>query len=239
MNLKPFTGLNYSKILLRSIFKAKVITNFLIGNIDWVLVYGPPRTGTSLLARLLSYQSKFLFVDVGLHFARKYPESANWDERLSLTYYEKIYFNLLVNAHEGAWFHYKSFSRPIDLVIKQAALRPADYHLLCHAFGLPSRKIFCIREPSSYYQSHKKKFNQPDNIVDDYLFSLKTYEEIGGEIIEYSSRLDLPTYENILFSKKVNIPSSLNFNNHIKVETELESQYNEFKRKNIAAFATT
>ena len=69
----------------------------------------------------------------------------------------------------------------------------------------------------------QKKFNQPDNIDDDYLFSLKTYQEIGGEIIEYSSRLDLPTYESILFSKKVNIPTSLNFNSHKKVETELEN----------------
>jgi len=238
MNLRPFTDLSYSKRILRSVLKAKVITKFLIGNINWVLVYGPPRTGTSLLARLLSYQSKFLFVDVGLHFARKYPESSNWDKRLSLSYYEKIYFNLLVNAHEGSWFYQKSFSRPIDLVIKQAALRPADYHLLCHAFGLPTRKLFCIREPSSYSLSHKKKFNQPDNIEDDYLFSLKTYEEIGGQIIEYSPNLDLPTYENILFGKKVNIPTSLNFNRHEKVETELEIQYDEFKRKNIASFAT-
>lgn len=239
MNLKPFTDLNYSKRLLRSILKAKVITKFFFSKINWVLVYGPPRTGTSLLARLLSYQSKFLIVDVGLHFARKYPENVNWDERLSLSYYEKIYFNLLVNSHEGSWFNCKSFSRPIDLVIKQAALRPEDYYLLCHVFGLPSRKLFCIREPSSYSQSHKQKFNQPDNIDNDYLFSLKTYDMIGGEIIDYNSNLDLPTYENILFGRKVNIPTSLNFNRHKKVETKLEVKYIEFKRKNISYFATT
>ena len=42
---------------------------------------------------------------------------------------------------KGPGFTVKSFSRPIDLVIKQAALRPEDYYLLCHAFGLPSRKL--------------------------------------------------------------------------------------------------
>ena len=62
-------------------------------------------------------------------------------------------------------------------------------------------------------------------------YSLKTYKMIGGEIIDYNSDLDLPTYENILFGKKVNIPTSLYFNRHKKVETKLEVKYIEFKRK--------
>ena len=159
-----------------------------------MLVYGPPRTGTSLLARLLSYQSKFLIVDVGLHFARKYPENVNWDERLSLSYYEKIYFNLLVNSHEGSCFTVKAFLGLSTLSLSKLLFVPKI--IICFVMHLDCLlENFFASEPSSYSQSHKKKFNQPDNIDDDYLFSLKTYEMIGGEIIDYNSDLDLPTYE--------------------------------------------
>ena len=81
-----------------------------------------------------------MFVDVGLHFARSIlkvqMESGTISKILS-----NIYFNLLINSHEGAWFHKKSFSRPIDIVVKEAALRVDDYYLLCDIFGLPTEDL--------------------------------------------------------------------------------------------------
>ena len=238
MNIPPFADLNILKKSLRFLYKTNTLRKFFFGRINWVLIYGPPRTGTSLLARLFSYQSKSMFVDVGLHFARKYPESAKWNQKLSRKYYLDIYFNLLINAHEGAWFHKKCFSRPIDLVVKEAALRVDDYYLLCDAFGFPSRKIFCIREPSSYSSSHAKKFERPDNINNDYLNALNAYDEIGGEIFEYNSEVSLATYENILFGKELGIPTELNFKKHKKSLTGLEDYYDDFKRKNYSSFTT-
>ena len=48
----------------------------------------------------------------------------------------------------------------IDIVVKEAALRVDDYYLLCDILGLPSRKIFCIREPSSQFSSSKNSRQQ-------------------------------------------------------------------------------
>lgn len=232
MNQKPFSKLNLLNKTLRSCYKIQVFFKFLIDNVNWVLVYGPPRTGTSLLSRLLSFNSKFMIVDVGLHLVRKYPKASNWDSRLALKYYNKTYLNLLFQSHEGTWFYKKPFSRPIDLVIKQAALRVNDYELLCQFFGAPQRKIFCIREPSSYCISHLKKFNKPENVHNDYERAIAAYDKIGGEIVDYSSSLDLHAYEKILFGKVQNIPIKLKYKEYLQSESSLKPLYDEFKRKN-------
>jgi hypothetical protein len=232
MNQSPFLSLNFLNKTLRSIYKIQVFYKFLINNVNWVLVYGPPRTGTSLLSRLLSFNSKFMIVDVGLHFARKYPKAANWDPKLALKYYHKTYLNLLYHSHEGTWFYKKPFTRPIDIVIKQAALRVEDYELLCQFFGPPKRKIFCIREPSSYCSSHLKKFNKPNNVYEDYERAIDAYNKIGGEIVDYSSSLDLYSYEKILFGKILGIPTTLKYKVYPNSESSLKPIYDEFKRKN-------
>ena len=69
MSIPPFADLNILRKSLRFLYKTNTLRKFFFSRINWVLIYGPPRTGTSLLARLLSYQSKSMFVDVGLHFA--------------------------------------------------------------------------------------------------------------------------------------------------------------------------
>jgi hypothetical protein len=232
MNQNPFLSLSFASKVLRSIYKLQVGFKFLINNINWVLVYGPPRTGTSLLSRLLSYNSKFMIDDVGLHLIRKYPEAANWSSELSLRYYENTYFNLLCQSHEGTWFYKKPFLRPIDIVIKQASLQEKDYKLLCSFFGSPRKKYFCIREPSGYCSSHLKKFDQPNNVIEDYERAIVAYDKIGGEIIDYSSSLDLHTYEKILFGKILGIPTKLKYKEHPISESSLMPLYDEFKRKN-------
>ena len=229
MNQNPFLRLNFASKILRSIYKVQVGFKFLINNVNWVLVYGPPRTGTSLLSRLLSYRSKFMIDDVGLHLIRKYPEAARWSSELAMRYYENTYFNLCQSQRYLVLP--KTISKPIDIVIKQASLQEKDYELLCNFLGSPREKYFCIREPSSYCSSHLKKFDQPNNVIEDYERAIDAYDKIGGQIVDYSSSLDLHAYEKILFGVILGIPTKLKYKDHPISESSLPL-YHEFKRKN-------
>ena len=184
------------------ILKKFVIFKFIFRKLNWILIYGPPRTGTTLLSEIAAFESKFMIVDVGLQLMRVYPENSKWPLAIRNRLYNFIYLNLLSNSHEGTWFCHNRFSRPYDFVLKQAALRIEDYNYLVKMFGAPKKTYFCVREPSAYSSSHLKKFSKPSYIKDDYLRSLIAYDKIGGTIVDYSCSFSLEDYENIVFGKK-------------------------------------
>jgi len=59
--------------------------------------------------------------------------------------------NILDNAYVGE-------GNQLDLVYKQATLRPAQYRVMVKMWGPPERAICCIREPSGYVVSAVNKF---------------------------------------------------------------------------------
>jgi len=204
------------------------------GKLNWVLVYGPPRTGTSLLARLLSYRSKFCVVDVGLNSLTKFPpKKLKYIKFNKQKFHYETLLNLFISSHQGPWFSQNKFDRPIDLVVKQAALTPEAYEMLIKAYGNPSRMIFCIREPNAYYYSHLNKFRKVDNIVSDYLNSINLYQNIRGDIFEYKNSNTIDNYNYFLFKKNIKTPHNLIYKvNHMKQPTdELTDIFSSFKGK--------
>lgn len=239
MNIKDkFTELGRLDKLYLFILKKFIILKFLFGKLNWILIYGPPRTGTTLLSEIAAYESKFMIVDVGLQLMRVYPENSKWQPAIRNRLYNFIYLNLLSNSHEGTWFCYNRFKRPYDFVLKQAALRIEDYNYLVKLFGAPKKTYFCVREPSAYSTSHLKKFSKPSYINDDYLRSLIAYEKIGGTVVDYSCTFSLEDYENIIFGKKKSLPIKVAHKNYQLKKSNLTHEYKNFKKKNIDFFAS-
>ncbi len=235
---EKFTKLGKISKLYLFFLKKLVVFKFLFRKLNWVLIYGPPRTGTTLLSEIASFESKFMIVDIGLQLMRVFPENSKWPSSSRSSLYNLVYLNLLKNSHEGTWFCLNRFNRPYDFVLKQAALRIKDYNYLVKIFGPPSKIYFCIREPSAYRISHLKKFSQPSHIEDDYLRSLKAYEKIGGTVVDYSCGYSLEDYEIIMFGQRKSLPLEVSHKHYKLKESNLTRVYENFKTKNFDFFAS-
>ena len=159
------------------------------GKINWWLVYGAERTGTSLMFRMVGMASLRTVSDWGLGDMLKLtPEYSyiKFDRERALG---DISRNILDNAGVGG-------GTKLDLVFKQASISIQEYQMVVKMWGYPSRRIFCFREPSGYIASAIKKF--PDSSLShlqaQYIESFKRYEEIGGDIFEYSARVTKQHY---------------------------------------------
>lgn len=168
-------------------------------SLKWWLIYGPPRTGTSYLSRLISERSTYLVSDWGLgNIINRLDNVRDLNiEKFKLDLIE----NILASARRGG-------GKVIDLCYKQATLLPAELDQLTTMFGAPQRKIFCVRDPAGFMASAVKKFPNftSEDLENRYLRNLAVYEKIGGDIIEYGPKLSHGSLKE--FVSPINLPNS-------------------------------
>jgi hypothetical protein len=142
-----------------------------------------------------------------------------------------ISINILENAGYGS-------GTQLDLVYKQASMDADEYKKLVKMWGPPTRIIFCLREPSSYIASAIKKFphSSLSHLQFLYIESFRTYEEIRGDIFEYSEQLSIQHYIKFLLplQSAEYIKEEFSFAGNYepeKVSEEMWVAYQEFKQK--------
>ena len=202
-----------------------------VPKLRWWYIYGLSRSGTTYMTVLIRNASKLCVSDWGLgRMLNQFNLIKGIDKDRLL---EDLASNILDNANLGQ-------GNQLDLVFKQANGSFEEYQLLVKMFGEPERKIFCFREPAGYIASAQKKFKSTlEALQDAYIRNLKRYEEIGGDIIEYSKDLTLDDYLIFLEPLKLNKMFFENFSytGESKPEDtteEMWSVYNSFKEINIA-----
>jgi hypothetical protein len=171
-------------------------------HLRWWLVYGATRSGTSYMTELIEACSSLWASDWGLGvFLAGLQE---WLELRSLPIHEYITFdaerllrdlswNILDNAYRGR-------GTDLDLVYKEAALKPEEYLLLTRMWGAPERVIFCLREPAGYMASAIRKFPLAtlETLQASYVEALQCYLKVGGDIFAYSADHSLADYVEFL-----------------------------------------
>lgn len=170
--------------------------------LKWWLVYGPPRTGSTYMVRLIKRCSTLYVSDWGLEAILEVIPA--WLEARSSPVFDYIRFdqdrfvndisaNILDNAYPGG-------GSQLDLVYKQATLRPAQYQAMIRMWGAPERAICCIRDPAGYIASAIKKFEYDtvEKLQEVYVNSLESYEVIGGDVFDYRPDLTVADYVSFL-----------------------------------------
>lgn len=164
------------------------------GHLRWWLVYGPVRSGTTLMADLASPSSRYLVSDMGLHAALTPPLGPlphGYDVRRPR---RALLAEVLSACRTGG-------TGPLDLVYKQANIRQPELQALTSVLGPPERSILCLRDPAGFMSSAVKKF--PDVPVDElqefnYLGTLDAWEELGGEVFLYHPEVTGEDYARFL-----------------------------------------
>lgn len=170
--------------------------------LKWWLIYGPPRCGTSYMVRVVKACSILYVSDWGL--APILEPIPDWLEYYSSPDFDYIQFdyerfvrsiseNILDNAFPGT-------GAQLDFVYKQATLEPSQYQAFVKMWGPPERAIFCFREPAGYIASAVNKFIHAtvDTLQQLYISSTNSYQEIGGDIFEYTPELTTSDYFSFL-----------------------------------------
>lgn len=146
----------------------------------WVLVYGPVRTGTTLMGQVLATTSRRFVGDWGLEGAIVGPLGPA--SRIDHDRWRRMATReVLRSAAPGG-------GTTFDLVYKQANLRAPEYEALVSTWGPPRRTIFCLRDPSSFLASAVRKFPEVDvelQRAHSYLGTLAEYARIGGDVFLY------------------------------------------------------
>ena len=164
--------------------------------LNWWLVYGHGRAGTSLMFDYILPSAKFFVSDWTMEDVFKLgPE----DEHHDYVRYdrERALRNISGNIIDNA---YVSTGRMIDIAYKQVFLSPNTYRMLERVWGEPRRKIFCYREPEGYAVSARKKWpDMPlEEIQNRYVKAFDAYREIGGDVFEYRQGLKKEDYISFL-----------------------------------------
>lgn len=161
--------------------------------LDWWLVYGPVRSGTSYMMHLIGQHARLRVGDWGLRHALGLPPElphVAFDRDRARA---DVSRNVLTTAPAGG-------GRAIDLVYKSTQLRPDELDALVEMWGTPSRMICCLRDPSGYLASAVRKF--PDVDVDafrrEYLADIATYEVLGGDLFVYGPQCTTQAYRRFL-----------------------------------------
>lgn len=159
--------------------------------LKWCFIYGPGRSGTSYMNKMVRSVSKLAVGDWGLgYMLNNFEKVVGIDKERFL---KELSNNILDNAKLGQ-------GNQLDLVYKQANVSWEEYEILVKMWGKPEKIIFCLREPSGYIASAQKKFRESslELLQNDYVYNLQRYEKIGGDIFEYSEKLTLDDYINFL-----------------------------------------
>ena len=168
----------------------------------WWLVYGPPRSGTTYMHRMVKACSALQVSDWGLApVLNPIPEWLQIRASKDFDYikfdYERflrdISNNILDNAYQGN-------GAQVDLVYKQATLGPSEYDALVRMWGPPERAVFCIREPAGYIASARSKFiyDTVERLQQVYIDSIDSHQHIGGDIFDYTPELTVSDYTSFL-----------------------------------------
>lgn len=146
-------------------------------------MYGPVRSGTTLMGNLIAASARVRVSDWGIGPILLGPRGVDIPYDLA-RHRRDVARNVLTTAPAGD-------GRQLDLVFKQANLRPEPYDALVATFGPPERVVFCLREPGAFLASALRKF--PDTPVDrqiehSYLGTIAAFERIGGDVFVHSPR---------------------------------------------------
>jgi hypothetical protein len=164
------------------------------GELRWWLVYGPVRSGTTLMSDLTRTHTRYLVSDWGLHHALTPPLSRTPHGYDAIRPQRALLAEVLSACRTGS-------SGPLDLMYKQANLRQPELATLTALIGPPERSILCLRDPAGFMASATRKF--PDVPHDElrefnYLGTLKAWEEMGGEIFLYHPDVTGQDYQDFL-----------------------------------------
>jgi hypothetical protein len=160
----------------------------------WWLVFGPVRSGSTLMADLVGDSARWRVSDWGLHAVLDGPLGAvppRFDRRRFRTMVLREVLAAAGTGHSG----------PLDLVLKQANLQSAQYDALVEVLGEPQRRIFCLRDPAGFMASAVRKF--PDVPIEDlqagnYLASVAEHGRIGGDVFVYHPAVSPAEYVDFL-----------------------------------------
>lgn len=154
----------------------------------WIFIYGPGRTGSTYLLRIIREVSKCSVSDWGLgSILKPFKTMPNGIDKKR--FLEDLARNLIDSSRRNE-------KGQIDLVIKSATGNADEFDCYEKMFGPAERIIFTIREPSGYMASAAKKF--PNLKIEDlqisYLRMISLFPDIQGEIFNYCSNLKIENY---------------------------------------------
>lgn len=160
----------------------------------WWLVYGPVRSGTTLMSDLARTHTRYLVSDWGLHQSLSPPLSRTPEAYDAVRPQRALLAEVLSACRTGA-------SGPLDLVYKQANLRRPELDALTRVLGPPERTILCLRDPAGFMASAIRKF--PDVALDElrennYLGTLDVWEDLGGDVFLYHPEVSGQEYRSFL-----------------------------------------
>lgn len=162
-------------------------------SLAWWLVYGPVRSGTTHMMRIVAAHARIYIGDWGLRFPLQLPPDAPHIAFDRARARRDVARNVIRNAHAGS-------GSVIDLLVKSAQLRGEEHTALMEMWGPPRRTIFCVREPSGYLASAVRKF--PGVPVDafraEYVRDIAAFRSIGGDLFVYRPDLTLDDYRSFL-----------------------------------------
>ncbi len=163
--------------------------------INWWLIHGHARSGTSYLTRMIARCARRRIGDWGLRpilIALTTNSYGRFDKRRALA---DFCFNLLESSLAGG------AGTQLELVFKQAALMRDEFDSLVQMWGEPARIIYCFRDPAGTINSHLKKF--PHHLLETvqarYVAQVNRFKPIGGELFEYHEHLTMDDYRHFLY----------------------------------------
>lgn len=157
--------------------------------INWVLVHGTPRCGTSFMTRLVGRACHRFAGDWGLrNLLKEVTENSNAKLDVSKLLTD-ISNNLLANAKP-------TIGNQFDLVFKQPILFNDEYRILRRMWGKPAQTIYCFRAPDEYIHSALLKFtnSKEARLQKVYENQLQRLNDIGGRCFEYHGGLTIEDY---------------------------------------------
>jgi len=158
----------------------------------WIFIYGPGRTGSTYLLRLVREVAKCSASDWGLGSILS-PFIAMPEGIDKKRFLRELGNNLLDSSK-------RNDEGQIDLVIKSACGNAAEFECYEKMFGPAERVIFTIREPSGYMASAVKKFprHEINELQEAYIKMMAVYGKIKGEILDYERNLKTSSYLDFL-----------------------------------------
>lgn len=164
------------------------------GGLRWWLVWGPVRSGTTLMTDLVAEHARWVVSDWGLAAGLTPPQSQVPDSFDARRPQRAMLAEVLASCRTDS-------SGPLDLVYKQANVRVSEAATLSALLGPPERTIFCLRDPAGFMRSAVRKF--PDIPLDNlqhinYLGTIKEHQFIGGEVFLYHPEVTGADYAEFL-----------------------------------------
>ena len=158
----------------------------------WIFIYGPGRSGSTYLLRLIREVADCSVSDWGLgSILRPLLNTVGGIDK------ERFLNDLRSNLLESSK---RNDNGQLDIVIKSASGNAEEFECYKKMFGNPLMLIFTIREPSGYMASALKKFPHlsMEELRQSYLQMFEVYAEVGGQIFDYLPNSKLEDYLSFL-----------------------------------------